>query len=220
MVLVLYISIWLMSLIVPGEVAEGVPGGAHLNLKATFRQPGVIAFLIVCFLLQASHGTYYGFYSLYMEHAGYDDTMVGVLWAIGVVAEVALFLYMPKLLHQFSAKLILLVSVLLAAVRWLLIGLYADVFSLVVVAQLLHAATFGSFHAAAIHLVHGFFPGKVHGRGQALYSSLSFGAGGAIGSYASGQYWSDYGPHMVFIGAAIVALVAFLFGMIGMRKIL
>ena len=81
---------------------------------------------------------------------------------------------------------------------------------MLVIAQLLHAATFGSFHAAAIHLVFRFFKGRLQGRGQALYSSLSYGAGGAAGALVSGVLWESFGPTPSFVAGALVSLVAFL----------
>jgi len=79
----------------------------------------------------------------------------------------------------------------------------------VLIAQSLHAATFGSFHAAAMHLTHQYFVGRHQGRGQALYSSLSFGAGGAVGSLLSGFLWSDPGPAVTYSVAAGFSLLAF-----------
>ncbi|MCW9021385.1 MAG: MFS transporter, partial [Sedimenticola sp.] len=75
-------------------------------------------------------------------------------------------------------------------------------------AQTLHAATFGTFHAAAIHLVHHYFTGRHQGRGQALYSSLSFGFGGALGTVASGFLWESAGPTFVFNISVALSLLA------------
>jgi PPP family 3-phenylpropionic acid transporter len=71
----------------------------------------------------------------------------------------------------------------------------------------LHAATFGTFHASAIHLVHHYFRGRLQGRGQALYSSVSFGAGGAMGSLASGYAWESLGPFHTFVIATVFAVI-------------
>ena len=78
---------------------------------------------------------------------------------------------------------------------------------MLLLAQLLHAATFGTFHAAGIHLVHHYFRGRHKGRGQALYSSVSFGAGGAVGSLASGYAWQGLGPAMSYGAASGIALL-------------
>ncbi len=84
---------------------------------------------------------------------------IGV-WAWGVAAEVILFLRMHRLLQRFGARGVLLASLGLAVLRWLLIGNFVDSLAVQIFAQTLHAATFGAFHAAAIHLVHHYFSGR------------------------------------------------------------
>jgi PPP family 3-phenylpropionic acid transporter len=176
-------------------------------LRAVLRRPAIIGFFVAVFLMQASHGPYYAFYSIYMTDHGYGETLIGQLWALGVVAEVGLFVIMHRLLGRFGARRVLIASLLLAALRWLMIGFLADSLVAVLFAQLLHAATFGTFHAAGIHLVHHYFRGSLQGRGQALYSSVSFGAGGAVGSLASGYTWDGLGPGPTFAFASLVALL-------------
>jgi len=61
------------------------------------------------------------------------------------------------------------------------------------------------FHAASIALFNRFFTGRNQGRGQALYSSLSFGAGGAFGAYYSGLAWDSFGPAFAYGTAALLA---------------
>lgn len=203
----IYLSIWLSSLLIrdpdPTPHLEEQP-----PIVSVLKKPAVIAFFVVCFLLQAGHGTYYAFYSIYMEDVGYSKTLIGQLWALGVIAEVIVFLFMHRLLLRFGARVVLMASLFLAAVRWLLIGHFPESLAILLFAQTLHAATFGTFHAAAIHLVHHYFTGKHQGRGQALYSSLSFGFGGALGSLSSGFLWSGVGPTVTFGIAAGVSMLA------------
>lgn len=205
----LFLAIWISSMLVPerggsGHAADGV------GLCSLLGRRDIRAFLGACFLGQAAHGTYYAFYSIYMESSGYSSTLIGQLWSLGVVAEILVFLVMHRFLSRFSARDVLLASLLLSALRWLLIGFFPAHLGVVLVAQTLHAASFGTMHAASIHLVHRFFTGKVQGRGQALYSSLSFGAGGAVGSLYSGALWESAGPALTFGLSALVALAAYL----------
>ncbi|MES9844424.1 MAG: MFS transporter [Candidatus Sedimenticola sp. 6PFRAG5] len=204
----IYLSIWLSSLLIrdPDPTPHPAQQPPLMNI---LRQPAVIAFFVVCFLLQAGHGAYYAFYSIYMEEVGYSKTLIGQLWALGVIAEVVVFLFMHRLLMQFGARIVLMASLFLAALRWLLIGHFPESLVILLFAQTLHAATFGTFHAAAIHLVHHYFTGRHQGRGQALYSSLSFGFGGAVGSLYSGFLWSSMGPTLTYGIAAGVSLLAF-----------
>ncbi len=203
----IYLSIWLSSLLIKDPNIQPRTG-EQPSIFSILRRPPVIAFFLVCFLLQVGHGAYYTFYSIYMAEEGHSKTLIGQLWALGVIAEVIVFLFMHQLLQRFGARNVLMVSLLLAAVRWLLIGNFPQSMPLLLFAQTLHAASFGTFHAAAIHLVHHYFTGSHQGRGQALYSSLSFGAGGAIGSLYSGYLWSGAGPAITYGVSAAVTLLA------------
>ncbi|MEW8508479.1 MAG: MFS transporter [Candidatus Thiodiazotropha sp.] len=206
-VLVLFFGIFLNSLLVAEKEAV-IPEHDQGSIMQVLKRGDVIAFLLVCFLMQASHSAYYAFYSIFMEEAGYSSSVIGQLWALGVIAEVVLFLLMHKLLHRWGARRVLIVSLGIAVVRWILVGSAPENLTLVLLAQVMHAATFGTFHAAAIHLVHHYFVGRHQGRGQALYSSVSFGAGGAFGSLLSGYLWSGIGAAATFWVAAAYALLA------------
>jgi PPP family 3-phenylpropionic acid transporter len=205
-VLSIFVAIWLSSLLVRDPDPEPHPKDQP-HLLEILRKPAIIGFFVAVFLMQASHGPYYAFYSIFMKDHGYDETLIGQLWALGVVAEVALFVIMHHLLERFGARRVLVASLMLAALRWLMIGFMPAHLTALLVAQLLHAATFGTFHAAGIHLIHHYFRGRHKGRGQALYSSVSFGAGGAVGSLASGYLWQGIGPGLTFAAAAVAALV-------------
>ena len=78
----------------------------------------------------------------------------------------------------------------------------------VTVSQILHAITYGLYHSVMIQLIDQFFQGRYQIRGQALYSSVSFGVGGAIGSAISGVVWTVYGSNVLFIGAGVLMFVA------------
>ena len=179
--LVLFAGIWLSSLLVPESAAGHLPLGQE-RLFEVLKRPVVFSLLLVSFLVQLSHGPYYVFFSIYLENYGYSTALIGQLWALGVLAEIGVFLLMPVLLPRYGARALLLVAVILTTLRWLLVAGFADNVVIITFAQLLHAASFGLYHVVVIFLIHRLFTGAHQGRGQALYSSLSFGAGGAIGS--------------------------------------
>ncbi|MCU7804283.1 MAG: MFS transporter [Candidatus Thiodiazotropha sp. (ex Lucinoma borealis)] len=206
-VLLLYFGIFLFSLIVPENDAD-MPAHDQGSILQVLKRGDIIAFLLACFFMQASHGAYYAFYSIYMEEVGYSSIVIGLLWALGVIAEVLVFLVMHQLLHRWGARKVLIASLAMAVVRWILVGSAPENLLLVLLAQVMHAATFGTFHAAAIHMVHHYFVGRHQGRGQALYSSISFGAGGAFGSLLSGYLWIGIGAAATYWVAAGYALLA------------
>ncbi len=200
-------GIWLTSLTVP-ESAARHQVIEHIPMTRLLRQPTVIAFFTICFLILFSHGPYYTFYTIYLEQHHYSRTVIGQLWALGVVAEIIIFLLMHKWLPYYGVKAVLVVSVLLSALRWFIIGLCPDNMPLLIIAQILHAASFGSFHAAAIAWIHEHFTGKNQSQGQALYSAIGFGLGGLTGSLASGYLWDSPGPKTTFLIAGCSALLA------------
>ena len=139
---------------------------------------------------------------------GFRKFTVGALWALGVAAEVGIFLIMHRLMRRFALARVLFVSLLLAVLRWLIIALCGADLWWLVPAQLLHAASYGSFHAASIAWVQDTF-GEAHaGQGQALYSSLGYGAGWALGAGLSGLYWARWGADSFLVAAATAAVAA------------
>lgn len=205
-VMLIFVTIWFSSMVVRDPDPEPHPHDDP-PLGAILRRPAIIGFFLAVFLMQASHGPYYAFYSIYMSDEGYSETLIGQLWALGVLAEVGLFVVMHHLLGRYGARRVLVASLLLASLRWLMIAYLSESLPMLLLAQLLHAATFGTFHAAGIHLVHHYFRGRNKGRGQALYSSVSFGAGGAFGSLLSGYAWDGVGASATFAVAAAAALL-------------
>jgi PPP family 3-phenylpropionic acid transporter len=182
-----------------------VPG----SLRTIMRQPLVWAFLGSCFLLQVAHGPYYTFFSVYLENHGYPRAQTGLLWSLGVIAEVVLFMNMHRLYAIFSLRNILLVSLMLAVIRWLVIAFFVESLPLLLAAQCLHAATFASYHAVAVELVRRLFAGGYEGQGMALYSGVCYGGGAAVGAVGSGLLWS-ISPLLTFMIASAVSLLALL----------
>ena len=214
--LALFAGIWLSSLSAPQDAARPAPATRE-SLSAVLRRPGVAALLAASFLMQVGHAPYYTFYTIYLKDHGYTGTVVGQLWALGVIAEIGVFLIMSRLLARFGPRRLLLASLALAGLRWLLIAWFVDSLVVLAFAQTLHAASFGVYHATAIYLVHRFFTGHHQGRGQALYSSLGFGAGNAVGSLYSGYLWAFQGPSVVYSVSALVSAAAFVVVYRGVR---
>ncbi|NOT83622.1 MAG: MFS transporter, partial [Methylococcaceae bacterium] len=204
---------WLITLTTP-EAEADKPIQADQGIWRIVFTAEVLAFLAVYLLLQIAHSPYYVFFSIYLKQYGYSASIIGFLWALGVIAEIGLFMLMRRLLQWISLRRILLVSIFLSAVRWLLIARYADLLWVILIAQLLHAATFASVHVVAMHLIQQYFGVHHQGKGQALYTSVSFGLGGVLGGYYSGYLWDFLGAERLFllaacccVGALVIALI-------------
>ncbi|MBK1735475.1 MFS transporter, partial [Halorhodospira abdelmalekii] len=162
LVLLIFGGLWLSSLIAPeARRVQREQGGD--GFWATLKQPAVIGFFLACCLNQVGHGPFYGFFSIYLQDHGYSGGLIGVLWAWGVVAEIAVFLLMHRLLPRFGARWLLTAALALGAVRWLMVALWVDSAWLIALSQTLHAASFGVYHAVAIDIVNRFFVGRAQG---------------------------------------------------------
>ncbi len=181
------------------------------------RQRRVKALFAACFAMSAAHGALYVFYSIHLAGHGYSKFLVGCLWSLGVLAEIVVFFFMVGLLRRFGLRTILLVSFAAAILRFLMIGWGVEWLSVIVVAQLLHGLTFGAYHAAAIAAVNRWFPGRCQARGQALYSSLSFGAGGLAGSLLSGWTWDAWGAAPTYMLSSAFAVIGLVLVALGVR---
>ena len=208
-IFILYILITVFSFMVT-DAKHTVSHAENGSIFIALKEPHIIALLLICFLMQMSHGPYYTFYSIYLKQFDYSSTTLGWLWALGVIAEIILFMFMHWLMPKYGPRKLMIMALLLTSIRWLMIGYFVESLTMVILAQLLHAASFGLYHAVAIELFHRNFKGKLQGRGQALYSAISFGAGGAIGALISGAYWEEYSPQVIFSVAALVSFVALL----------
>lgn len=215
--LLMFIGIWLSTWLVrdTSQTAQVVKTS---RLREVLRRPAVWILLLACALQQASHGVYYTFFSIYLEHHGHTPTFIGWMWALGVIAEVVLFLFMHPLIERFGAARLFVLALFLTGVRWIMLGAWVHNIPVLLMAQVLHAATYGLFHASAIHLIHHQFPGRLQGRGQALYSGLSFGAGGAVGSLFSGYGWEWLGETYTFYAATVVVTVGWLLAVLYVRE--
>jgi len=201
----------LFGILVLSAVLPEAPTVAHphdsLPVADILRQPRVRALLAACFAMSAAHGALYVFYSIHLAGNGYSKAEVGGLWSLGVLAEIAVFMLMARLVRRYSLRTLLLASFAAAVLRFLLIGWGVDSLAVMVVAQLMHGLTFGAYHAAAIAAINLWFPGRAQGRGQALYSSISFGAGGLLGGLISGWVWDDIGAGWTYTLGSMFALV-------------
>ncbi len=181
-----------------------------LSIWKIIKTPSVVALLIGCTLMVSAHGVLYNFYSIYLKEHGYSSATIGWLWAVGVICEIFIFMLMPKILRRYSLKTILLISLFLGVIRFILIGASPDHFYLLLLAQMFHAATFGSFHAASIEVIAYFFKGRNQSRGQAIYNSVAYGIGGTIGGLGGGYLIQYLGGQLGFMIAAISPLIGFI----------
>lgn len=210
--LLLILAIFGVSLLRYREVrCESSNQIGGIAFKTQLFRPWVLVFFVVSFLLQVSHGAYYTYFSIYLSSLDYSKTQIGWLWALGVMAEVLMFVIMHRWLKRSTIENIMLISLALTLLRWAITARYADSLVLITAMQCLHAFSFGAMHVASIQFVHSHFEQHNQGKAQALYSSMGFGAGGAVGAYLSAYIVESSGYASAFMASSVISLFAILF---------
>jgi len=205
---------WWMAAILVGLVAStwmlrAMPppgsGPPAMRVRDRLSQPRVQAFFASAFLMLFAHAALYAFLSLYLAQLGYSKTAIGLLWALGVVAEIVVFWVQHRLFARFGALRLLDASLWVAALRFALIGLAAHWLPALIVAQLLHAVTFGIHHSATVATLQRWFEPAQQARAQALYVMIGYGLGGALGVLAASWVWTAVSPPAAFLMSAVAA---------------
>lgn len=170
-------------------------------------KPEVRWFFASLFFHVTAHFSIYGFLSLYLDSLGYSKAVIGVLWALSVVAEIAWFFLQGRWIGRLAMARWLWLCGIVAVVR---LGMTAGLghwFAALVVAQLLHSMSFATHHTTCIAMVSRHFPGRLRGRGQALFTVVGYGFGGVLGVLAGGALAQRYGfVPMYSVATALAAL--------------
>lgn len=210
--LLIFLTTWLVR-----DCHKKVALHEGVSLKQVLRHPLIITLLVVGALQQASHSAYYNFFTIYLTDNDYPVTSIGWLWAVGVMAEVGLFIWMHRFIERFGAIFLFTLSILLTGIRWLVMASLVDQASILTLSQCLHAASYALFHASSIYILHHYVPAAFQGLGQALYTAVSFGLGGALGSLLSGYTWQWLGAEQTFYMSALLALVGWVMALFYMK---
>ncbi|RAI60804.1 MFS transporter [Roseicella frigidaeris] len=203
--------IWLASACLALTVlaARGLPalragrrdGG---GFRAPFASAGFRRLLPVSALIQGSHALYYGFGTLHWQAAGLSPGTIGLLWAEGVVAEVALFLWGRPLVERLGPSGLAMLAAAAGMLRWSVTAETTWLPALAAV-QLLHAATFGAQHLAAMRVLAGLPPAQA-ATAQTLHASLGVGLASGLLTFASGPLYAALGGQGFWVMAGLCAL--------------
>ncbi len=172
------------------------------------RRPVVRWFFTSLFFHVLAHMMIYIFFSLYLNSLGYSKTMIGVLWAVSVLVEVAFFFTQSRWLPLLSPPAWLVLCAGVMVLRMGMTAMGAQLLWLLMLAQMLHALTFAAHHSMCIASLSEYFPGNLRGRGQALYTVLAYGVPGVVAGLLGGALSERFGLSSVFWLALASSAVA------------
>jgi MFS transporter, PPP family, 3-phenylpropionic acid transporter len=174
----------------------------------------MVVFLICGFLMLVSHGAYYGFFSIHLDTLGCSKTFIGIAWAIAVIAEIAIMVNSKRLFRRFQLETVLFYSFMIATARWLLLYCF-DSPVVIIICQITHAFTYGTFHMASILYMDRLSPDKAKTMGQSVNNAVTYGLGLMTGFFLSGALYTPLGAPILFLMSAGIALaggILFRFG--------
>ena len=216
---------WVLWLVIGGSalclvatrVLPDVPPreGARASLRTVLGLRAFVLCVALAALVQGSHSVMYGFGTLYWQRLGISETWIGVLWAEGVIAEIALFWVGSRVTARLGAARLLLLGAAAATVRWIGLALIEEPWALLAV-QLLHALSFGATHLAGMEIVRRSLPAPMLATGQGLYTSIAS-VSYAIGMTGAGALFARFEGGAFFVAAASSGVATLVIAIAGRR---
>ena len=198
------LSVWSLP-----DLKEAVPAHEEqLPVWPVLRQRAVQWFFAALFFHVLSHIGIYVFFSLYLDALGYSKTVIGALWAVSVVVEIVWFITQSRWLPLLPLTGWLALCSAVMVLRMGLTASLAQVLWVLVLAQALHALTFAAHHTSCIALLSHHFPGRLRGRGQALFTVIGYGFPGVLGGLVGGVLSTKLGLASVYWVSIATALIA------------
>jgi len=167
--------------------------------------PRVLVFFFCGFLMLVSHGAYYGFFSIHLKNLGYSRSFIGVTWALASIAEIAVMIKSDRIFQRFSLERVLVFSFVIATLRWLAVYFVSSP-TLILLTQILHAVTYGTFHMASIIYIDRWTPDKTKTLGQAVNNAVQYGLGLMVGFFLNGYLYEHTGSAALFAASSAIAL--------------
>ncbi|NIJ41081.1 PPP family 3-phenylpropionic acid transporter [Parvibaculum indicum] len=198
---------FLLAREVPQPKKRKRKGGQLIATLQIARHPVFMLGLATGGLIQSSHAVYYAFGSINWQRLGYGDGLIGILWGIGVVAEILLFTQSGRVLRVVGAPRLLMLAAGGAAIRWILLAFNPPLW-LVIFCQALHGLSFGAAHLGALHFVAQSSPPSLASTAQSLYASISAGIMMGLMTLAAGPLY-DHFLSEAYLLPAVAALAAF-----------
>jgi PPP family 3-phenylpropionic acid transporter len=178
--------------------------GPAPSAKVLWRSAVFVAVLIACSLVQASHALYYGFSTIDWTAKGLSDTVIGSLWALGVIAEILLFAASGFLSELISPLAFVAIGAGGAVLRWGIMA-FDPPLILLPALQCLHALSFTSTHLGAMQFLARVVPPGLGATAQGDFVA----AQGVVFSFAmafSGSLFHAYGDRAYAVMALMAAV--------------
>jgi PPP family 3-phenylpropionic acid transporter len=198
-------------------------GSFALRLSATIAEarelmakPVFLLFLVACSLIQGSHSVYYTYAGLAWREQGLSAATIGILWPVGVLAEIALFAFSAHVVRRISAMALIAIGAAACALRWTIMAFDPGLPYLVPV-QFLHGFTFAVPHLGAMYFILRATPPRLSATAQSLYSVLGVGLGSSLSLVPASYLYAQWGSRVYLLMSVMAVAAAGLVYLLGRR---
>ena len=167
-----------------------------------FRMPAFRLAVAATALIQGAHAAYYGFAALLWRSQGLSDQTIGLLIAEGIVVEILLFWRGRRLIERLGPAGLTACAAVASVVRWSVIA-FSPGLAVLVLVQLLHAATFAMQHLSSMLILGRAIPPERAATAQALHAALGYGIPAGAAMFVSGLLYARFGG-LAFLAMALL----------------
>ncbi|MBL4800474.1 MAG: MFS transporter, partial [Emcibacter sp.] len=187
----------------------GLVSGDDPPLKFLLTSRPFIMFHVVLSLIQMSHGFIYVLGSYHWARQGIDNATIGVLWSIGVMAEILVFIFAGRIVTRVRPMYLLVIIAVFGVIRWMVLAVTVSL-PLLFVVQTFHGLTYGASHLVAMYYLSSRVPDKYFMTAQSLYSSVPMGLSIGAVMLLSGPLYNMWGGGAYYVMAALCLMVLFI----------
>lgn len=197
----------------PKPPAGHATGSFALRMSATVAEareliskPVFLLFLVTCSLIQGSHSVYYTYAGIVWRSQNLSAAAIGIIWPVGVLAEIALFAFSARVLRRYDAVALILIGAFACILRWTILAFDPPLVFLIP-AQLLHGFTFAVPHLGAMYFILRATPPRLSATAQSLYLVLGVGLGSSLSLVPASYLYESRGSR-VYLLMSVMALIA------------
>ncbi len=199
------------------KAGEGKPAGGAKGITVRkalmFARSGQFAlFLLTATAVNASHAVYNSLATLHWLSLDISPTLIGLLWATGVIAEIALFGFAGRVVRALRPTTLMAVGAGAAILRWVVTAFNPPLYVLFPI-QMLHSLTYGAAHLGAIYFLAAAAPVRYAATAQGLYAAVAAGLGMGLATVAAGPLYKALGAE-AFLAMAALAAASLVFALL------
>jgi MFS transporter, PPP family, 3-phenylpropionic acid transporter len=150
---------------------------------------------------------YDNFFPVGLNNLKASGLSMGTTWVIEVIPEIILFYFLDKIIGKISPWQILITGTIMYAIRMTILGLFPVIW-VWIVSQPISSLAFTFWYFGAIKIVNQMVHESQKSTGQAVFWSVSYGAGGIAGSFVSGYIVNGFGIYSFFKIGALLCIIS------------